>query len=99
MKNNELNTTENKIFFLTDEDSIYLLAKKITDRLLKEKVNKKEWLTLIEVKALLGIKSSTTIQKLRDNGSIRFSKSSSRKILYDRLSIKEYLEKNVNETF
>jgi hypothetical protein len=98
MKNNELKTIDNKIIFLTDEESIYLLAKKITDRLMEEKENKKEWLTLIEVKALLGVKSSTTIQKLRDNSSIRFCKFG-RKILYDRMSITEYLEKNVSETF
>lgn len=98
MKSNELNTATNKIIFLTDEDSIYLLAKKITDRLLDEKEVKKEWLTLIEVKTHLGVKSSTTIQKLRDNGSIRYSKFG-RKILYDSQSINEYLDKNVNETF
>jgi len=41
----------------------------------------------------------TTLQKLRDEGKIRFSQPEKKIILYDSLSIDSYLEKHVRETF
>jgi hypothetical protein len=43
---------------------------------------------------LLSIKSKTTLQKLRDEGKIRFTQPQKRLILYDRSSIAAYLERN-----
>ena len=53
----------------------------------------------IEAMRLLGIKSKTTMQKLRDEGSIRFAQPQKKIILYDRDSIMEYLDKHAKETF
>jgi Asp-tRNA(Asn)/Glu-tRNA(Gln) amidotransferase C subunit len=47
----------------------------------------------------LRISSKTTLQKLRDEGKIRFSHPEKKIMLYDLDSIIEYLEKNAKETF
>ncbi|MEM6767521.1 MAG: helix-turn-helix domain-containing protein [Bacteroidota bacterium] len=48
---------------------------------------------------ILTITSKTTLQKLRDEGKIRFSQPMKKLILYDRESILTYLEENAQETF
>ena len=48
---------------------------------------------------LLNVKSKTTMQKLRDEGRIRFSQPQKKIILYDRDSISTYLERNARNTF
>ncbi|MEP7218857.1 MAG: helix-turn-helix domain-containing protein [Bacteroidota bacterium] len=48
---------------------------------------------------LLNIKSRTTLQKLRDEGKIRFSQPQKKIILYDRDSIEAYLQKHAHNTF
>jgi hypothetical protein len=59
----------------------------------------RKWIDGEEVMAMLGIKSKTTLQKLRDEGKIRFSQPEPRIILYDRDSIDAYLEKHAKNTF
>ena len=48
---------------------------------------------------ILGIKSKGTLQKLRDEGKIRFSQPEKKIILYDRESIEQYLEKHAKDIF
>jgi beta-phosphoglucomutase-like phosphatase (HAD superfamily) len=52
-----------------------------------------DWLNLEEAKKLLGIKSKSKMQQLRDEGLIRFSQHG-RIIRYSKESIIEFLEKN-----
>jgi hypothetical protein len=47
----------------------------------------------------LRIKRRTILQKLRDEGNIRFSHPEKKWILYDADSIEEYLNRHVKETF
>jgi len=47
----------------------------------------------------LGIKSKTTLQKIRDEGLVRYTQPQKKIILYDNDSINEYLDKNSKETF
>ena len=54
----------------------------------------KEWLDTKEAMELLGIKSKTTLQKLRDNFEIKFSQNG-KIIKYFRQSIIDFLERNV----
>ena len=54
----------------------------------------KEWLDTREVMELLGIKSKTTLQKLRDTFAIKFSQNG-KIIKYFKPSIIEFLERNV----
>lgn len=58
-----------------------------------------KWVSLEECMSLLNIKSKSTIQKLRDEGKIRYSQPQPRIILYDRESIDQYLEEHAKNTF
>ncbi len=55
------------------------------------------WISPNEAMQLL-ITSKTTLQKLRDEGKIRFSQPEKKLILYDIHSIDEYLEKYAKKT-
>lgn len=83
-----------------EESAFYELVDQVVQKL-KEKHNikKDKWVSDEEAMQLLKIKSKTTLQKLRDEGKIRFSHPQPRIILYDTESINQYLEKNARETF
>lgn len=57
------------------------------------------WISGEEAMKVLRISSKTTLQKLRDEGKIRFSQPEKKIILYDFDSINEYLDKHANNTF
>ena len=58
------------------------------------------WVGQGEAMRLLNIKSKTTLQKLRDEGRVRYSQPISQKtILYDRQSILILIEKHAKEPF
>ena len=83
-----------------EEDAFYALVEEVVFRL-KEKSNIKQdkWISDDEAMRLLNIKSKTTMQKLRDEGKIRFTQPQKKIILYDRESITLYLEQHARETF
>lgn len=58
-----------------------------------------KWISGPEAMRMLRIKSKATLQKMRDEGVIRFSHPEKRIILYDVESINAYLEDFVYETF
>lgn len=58
-----------------------------------------KWISGTEAMRMLRIKSKTTLQKLRDEGRIRFSQPDKKNILYDLESIADYLEDFVYEPF
>ncbi len=58
-----------------------------------------KWMDKKEAMQLLRIKSATTLQKLRDEGKIRFSQPEKKHIVYDRGSINDYLEAHAREPF
>jgi hypothetical protein len=80
--------------------AFYSLVEQVVERL-KAAHNQKEdkWISDDEAMHLLNIKSKTTLQKLRDEGKIRFSQPQKKVILYDRESLNTYLEKNAHNTF
>ncbi|MBI1289180.1 MAG: helix-turn-helix domain-containing protein [Flavobacteriales bacterium] len=82
------------------DQAFYTLIEEVVERM-KEKSEQTEekWLRSGEAMELLGIKSKTTLQKLRDEGKIRFSQPYKKVILYDRASLMEFLENNAKETF
>ncbi|SHJ48081.1 helix-turn-helix domain-containing protein [Aquimarina spongiae] len=53
-----------------------------------------DWLSTEEAKKLLGVKSKTKMQELRDFDEIRYSKAG-KVIRYSKKSILEYLERNI----
>ncbi|PKK36806.1 DNA-binding protein [Siphonobacter sp. SORGH_AS_0500] len=83
-----------------EEAAFYELVDQVVTRLREtsSQVNSR-WLDDSEAMRLLGIKSKTTLQKLRDEGKIRFSQPQKKIILYDRNSIEDYLNRNARNTF
>ena len=83
-----------------EERAFYELVEQVVSRM-KEKNNavRDKWVSNEEAMRLLNVKSKTTLQKLRDEGKIRFSQPEKRIILYDSDSINAYLEKNSKDTF
>lgn len=84
-----------------EEDAFYALVDKVTERVLAEKREKvaDKWLSPAEAMKKLGIRSPTTLQRLRNEGKIRYSQPFKKVIHYDSESIDEYLERHARETF
>lgn len=80
-------------------EAFYSLIDEVVDRLMEQKQEKPKWISGEEAMEILTITSKTTLQKLRDEGKIRFSQPLKKLILYDRESILIYLEENAQETF
>ena len=83
-----------------EEAAFYSLIEQVVTRL-KETHNdeKEKWVSDEQAMLLLNIKSKTTLQKLRDEGKIRFSQPQKKIILYDRDSIDTYLQQHARNTF
>ncbi|MCY1479222.1 Helix-turn-helix domain protein [compost metagenome] len=83
-----------------EEKAFYELVEQVVQRL-KEKNNviRDKWVSNEEAMRLLNIKSKTTLQKLRDEGRIRYTQPEKKIILYDRDSIDAYLDKNSKDIF
>lgn len=83
-----------------EEAAFYELVEQVVARL-KEKQGKEQenWIPDTQAMQLLNVTSKTTMQKLRDEGKIRFSQPQKKIILYDRQSILDYLDKNARKTF
>lgn len=76
-----------------EEEAFYRLVELTVERLRPEGEEKKDrWISDVEAMRLLRIKSKSTLQRLRDQGDIRFSQPMHKLILYDCESINEYLE-------
>lgn len=83
-----------------EEPAFYSLIEQVVARLKdKHGVVLDKWVAEPEAMRLLNVKSKTTLQKLRDEGKIRFSQPQKKIILYDRDSINTYLEEHARETF
>ena len=83
-----------------ETEAFYSLIEEVVKRI-KETHNIKEdkWILTVEAMKLLGIKSKTTLQKLRDEGKIRYSQPERKVILYDRESLNNFLNKHAKEPF
>lgn len=83
-----------------EEEAFYALVEQVVTRLKDKNGNSYDkWVSDEEAMRLLNVKSKTTLQKLRDEGKIRFTQPQKKIILYDRDSINLYLEQNVRETY
>ena len=83
-----------------ETEAFFSLVEEVVKRLKDNDSDQHDkWIQTIEAMRLLGIKSKTTMQKIRDEGSIRFAQPQKKIILYDRDSIMEYLDKHAKETF
>lgn len=82
-----------------ESEAFYSLLEKVVERLKTEEGMQANWLGTEEAMKLLNIKSKTTLQKLRDEGKIRFSQPQKKIIVYERASIESYLEEHTKDTF
>ena len=83
-----------------EDEAFYELVEQVVERLSeKHNVPVDRWIDGEEAMRLLRIKSTSTLQKMRDQGDIEYSQPSKKIILYDRLSIETYLEKNKRTKF
>ena len=83
-----------------EDRAFYALIDRVVLRI-KEQHDIKEdkWISGDEAMKKLRISSKTTLQKLRDEGAIRFSQPEKKLILYDNDSILAYLDKHARNTF
>lgn len=82
------------------EDAFYVLIDQVLDHIkAKQRTSEDKWISDEEAMKKLRITSKTTLQKLRDEGKIRFTHPEKKLILYDSDSINEYLEKHSKFTF
>ncbi len=83
-----------------EDEAFYALVEQVFQRI-KEKQPKPEdkWISGEEAMQKLRISSKSTLQKMRDEGKIRFSQPEKKLILYDIQSIYEYLDKHAKDTF
>ena len=80
--------------------AFYALIEEVVARIKgTEKIQEDKWISPEEAMDKLRIKSKTTLQKLRDEGKIRYSQPDKKLILYDLDSIYSYLEKHSKDTF
>jgi len=83
-----------------EEEAFYSLINQVLDRVSKKNVDKEDkWISGKEAMQKLRISSKTTLQKLRDEGKIRFSQPDKKLILYDLNSIYAFLEKHSKAVF
>lgn len=88
-----------EVICLQDE-ALYALVDRIVARIKGTDTPKEDtWISGEEVMRLLRITSKTTLQKLRDEGKIRFSQPEKKIILYDLASVHAYLNNNAKSTF
>jgi len=88
-----------EVICLQDE-AFYALINEVVARINAQKlITGDRWIAGDEAMRKLRITSKTTLQKLRDEGKIRFSQPEKKLILYDAQSINEYLEKHAKDTF
>jgi len=83
-----------------EDEAFYSIIEQVFERMKeKEKAKEDKWISADEAMQKLRITSKTTLQKLRDEGKIRFSQPEKKHIVYDLNSIYSYIEKHAKETF
>jgi len=79
--------------------AFYALVDKVVEHVKqRENITEDRWITPVEAMKLLNIRT-TALQELRNTGEIAYSQRNRKNILYDRLSILAYLERNKRRTF
>lgn len=88
-----------EVICLQDE-AFYQLIEEVIDRLKeKENITQDKWVSPERAMEILNVKSKTTLQKLRDEGSITYTQPQKKIILYDYDSIMKYLNNHTKNSF
>ena len=80
-------------------EAFYELVDDVVNRMMEQRKEQPKWLSPDEAMKLLKITSKTTLQKLKNEGHIKFSQPMKKLVLYHRQSILDYLEKHSHEPF
>ncbi len=75
------------------------LLNQLVERLQPTEKELNKWIDGKEAMEILHIGAKSTLQKMRDNGEIEFSKINEKNILYNRFSIEEFIESKKSKTF
>lgn len=75
------------------------LIDSVVERLMEQRKEKPKWLSGSEAMSLLKVSSKTTLQKLKNEGHIKYSQPMKKHVLYDRQSILDYLERHSHSAF
>lgn len=88
-----------EVICLQDE-AFYQLVEDVVDRIKKKQnITEDKWVSPERAMEILNVKSKTTLQKLRDEGSITFTQPQKKIILYEYDSIMDYLNKYKKSSF
>ena len=83
-----------------EDEAFYTLIERVVKRIKEQEgIKEDKWISTEQAMDKLHIKSKTTLQKLRNEGRIRYSQPDKKIILYDLDSLNEYLEKHSKDTF
>lgn len=82
-----------------EDGAFYALIEKVVSRVQGTQKVGDKWISGEEAMNMLRITSKTTLQKLRDEGKVRFSQPERKIILYDVDSIHAYLNQHAKSTF
>lgn len=82
-----------------EDAAFYALVERVLSRIQETQKAGDKWISGDEAMNMLRVTSKTTLQKLRDEGKIRFSQPERKIILYDVDSIHAYLNKHSKSTF
>ncbi|WP_421896444.1 helix-turn-helix domain-containing protein [Marinoscillum sp.] len=82
-----------------ESKAFFALIDQVVEKLEPSKKQLDKWIDGAEAMKILHITSKSTLQKMRDNGEIEYSKVNERTILYNRFSIEEYIESKKFKTF
>ena len=82
-----------------EEQAFNELLDKVVERLMEQRQEKPIWISGDEAMAMLKITSRTTLQKLKNEGHIKFSQPMKKLTLFNYQSILDYLEKHSKEPF
>ena len=83
-----------------EDEAFYKLIDSVLERVKEQNsITEDRWISPEEAMKKLRITSKTTLQRLRDEGKIRYSQPEKRVILYDTESIDQYLNKHARNTF
>jgi len=79
-----------------ESKALYALCENVAEVLMEKFQIKRKWINEKAAMDMLGIKSKTTLQNLRDKEEIVISKTSPKLILYDAESIEAYLDRHAS---
>ena len=82
-----------------EEQAFNELLDKVVERLMEQRQEKPIWISGEEAMDLLKITSRTTLQKLKNEGHVKFSQPMKKLTLFNRQSILDYIEKHSKEPF